>query len=757
MSTDTPSPPGAHAGPPDLFDFFERVRTTNPFLSNRVDRALDPSLLDVSAIHEAAFERVVGLGRQAFAENRGVGVVVWGEAGVGKTHLLARLNRWPVERPAACPVYLHNLQASPERLPRYVLRSVLSALTRGQVRPFAQSPLFSLMNAALAAALNPDGKARGTWGEIEAAHAKLVARLAARDPSGGVLFDRIAHDTLFSFYRHAHPSQRGAGEGLAALAVRWLAGDTLHLGEARHLGLPLQGNPADPVSLADNQHIKQVFVALTQVARAAGRLFLLSLDQVDNLDTEQVRALSRFLHDLLDSAGNLLIVTTGVQNTLLRFLDHGIITETSWDRIGQFTVPLGRLRREQGWELLRAHLLRFLEPVRGVKEVEERLRQDPLFPLGVAWFDARLRDLPDFRPRDLLGWAGERWQRLQDELAATSGEIWIHHTAEDGKPPPPPPRDPQEILDEAVTQKVAEYRARFLSEMAPPPFEEDRVVGLLDAALKGCQDGPYRLRGYRRHLLPKSGPRPAYDLTVEQAGAPGSTPLRVGVRVLAAENSKSVTTVLERIGADTQPPGRVLLLTDERQNLPLGPKGAEWLQDLEARGPQGFRRIAVSPPQLADLEALQAVVGLARAGDFEIELGAGQRKAVTEDDVIASHRRAGRYPANSLLRELLGGEVPAPSPAPDPAPVPVKLDEQDARQFVAAQTALSGQVSLDELAVLYTEQHRGGGQPPLDLAACRAALRQVALRLADEGLLQVANQGDGLSLRPPAPTEAAVR
>src|SRR5262249_56803168 len=73
--------------PADLFDFFEKVRTTNPFLNNRVDRALDPSFIDVPAIHEAAFDTVVGLGKQALAEDRGLGVVVWGEAGMCTSHL----------------------------------------------------------------------------------------------------------------------------------------------------------------------------------------------------------------------------------------------------------------------------------------------------------------------------------------------------------------------------------------------------------------------------------------------------------------------------------------------------------------------------------------------------------------------------------------------------------------------------------------------------------------------------------------------
>jgi hypothetical protein len=111
MTTQIPTPSTAPAA---LADFFEAVRAGNPFLVNRVDRALDENLVDVDTIHETAFKKIVALGRQAQRDNRGIGVTVWGEAGVGKSHLLARLNRWAHAEPQAVYVYLHNLQASPE-------------------------------------------------------------------------------------------------------------------------------------------------------------------------------------------------------------------------------------------------------------------------------------------------------------------------------------------------------------------------------------------------------------------------------------------------------------------------------------------------------------------------------------------------------------------------------------------------------------------------------------------------------------------
>src|SRR5437016_1420804 len=96
-----------------LEDFFERLRSVNPFTDNRIN---GPSTADVDVdnIHQAPFERLTALAAEAYAEHRGLGAMLWGEAGIGKSHLLSRLHRWAEHNDRACCIYLHNLQASPE-------------------------------------------------------------------------------------------------------------------------------------------------------------------------------------------------------------------------------------------------------------------------------------------------------------------------------------------------------------------------------------------------------------------------------------------------------------------------------------------------------------------------------------------------------------------------------------------------------------------------------------------------------------------
>ena len=79
--------------PAGLDDFFALVGASNPFVDNRVNGPAGDGV-DVEDIHRAEFARLTTLAGEAPDLHRGVGVVLWGEAGVGKSHLLARLVRW---------------------------------------------------------------------------------------------------------------------------------------------------------------------------------------------------------------------------------------------------------------------------------------------------------------------------------------------------------------------------------------------------------------------------------------------------------------------------------------------------------------------------------------------------------------------------------------------------------------------------------------------------------------------------------------
>ena len=133
-----PKVEGAARITPGLDRFFAAVQDTNPFAANRVT---EPSAydVDVPAIHGDGFDRLVRLAGEALTARAGIGVALLGGAGVGKSHLLSRLYRWASEPspgggPRACYVYLHNILADPDRLPRYLLKYVVSRLSEGRPR-----------------------------------------------------------------------------------------------------------------------------------------------------------------------------------------------------------------------------------------------------------------------------------------------------------------------------------------------------------------------------------------------------------------------------------------------------------------------------------------------------------------------------------------------------------------------------------------------------------------------------------------------
>ncbi len=393
-----------------------RIATVNPFLDNRVNGPA-PAGQDVAEVHHAAFERLTELAHQACQAGRGLGAVLWGEAGIGKSHLLARLQRWAQAKEAYL-VYLHNLQAAPDALPRSLVHAVVSSLTLGRRSGFQVTPLYQLVRAGLIEATGQAG--RFSWALLKHYHQRWLDRLG---PAAG---DRLVHEVRFACFRSASRAAQGHEDGSAAtLAVRWLSGQALDPVEARFLDLPPGRQRDEPVALEDAQQLKQVLVALSRLALAHGKPLLLALDQVDNLDAEQFSALSRFLEAVLDMAANMLVVTSGVRATLNAWRQEGVVQSSAWDRIGQFEVALLPLPPAQAQRLVQARLDDFFAPFAGLGLLAARREADSLFPLGRAWSTRHLLPRIEVRPRDVISLARAGWHDEQRALARLGEEAWL--------------------------------------------------------------------------------------------------------------------------------------------------------------------------------------------------------------------------------------------------------------------------------------------------------------------------------------------
>ena len=643
-----------------LNEFVQVVESRNPFLDNRIN---GPSAndVDVDAIHQTAFARLTRLAREACDSHRGVGAVLWGEAGIGKSHLLSRLARWAKHDKQAYFAYQHNLQAAPERLPRSLLNSVVNILTGSRDRHFAGTDLFELVHASLLDAV--EHKLGGyTWPQLENAYGRLVEKLGTSDLPGATVIDRGVWKVLFHFFRSAYRANRGKEDGnVASLAVRWLSGQTLDPEEARELKLP-PPRAEEPVALLDNQQIKQVLAALTRLAASKNRPFVLVFDQVDNLDEEQAAALARFLEALIDSSPNLLVVTAGVQDTLVRWHQNRVIQESAWDRLAQVEIMLQRLKPAEAVSIIEARLRHVLEPFADIELVQQRRREDALFPLGEAWRQRYFGNRIEVRPRDAINWAREGWRQQQESLARRDPLDWLKRWPRDGDPGPGRPDEPTteeiaEATDRIIAEKLASISEQLEREPHTLPADADHLAGLVYALLVQCRDAGHRYGVWEvARVVPPKNARPTYHLSLRRRDPQGSADLRTGILFLVERSAIAVSGFLRRLLVDWGAFDRVVLVTAESVGLPLGQAGREYLEDLHKRGPQHFQRLELTFRECVELEALQRVVGLAKSRDLEIEPSSGHSRGVSEQEAIETYLRHDRYQHSRLLRTLLNAE-----------------------------------------------------------------------------------------------------
>ncbi len=728
----------ARTAAPGLDRYLAAVRDTNPFAANRVT---EPSAydVDVPAIHGTAFDRLVRQAERARGAPAGVGVALLGGAGVGKSHLLSRLYRWAGETtpgggPRACYVYLHNILADPDRLPRYVLKYVVSRLTLGGRGPLFETPLFGFLDRAIrhAYASAPPGDGHSS-SALAAYRSFFDVPLEARD----------VYEVLFQFYRHARPERADdpSRRRLASEAIAWLSGDEVDSEIARSLGLKV--DLTTPAMIVDDAQVEQVIMALARMASMSGQPLILCVDQVDNLDPEKLRSVVQFLHALLDHASNLLVITSGVKQLLLDYCRQGVIGESTWDRIAEHRVDVNRITRVDARMILEARLEQFHEPFVEMEEVRHRVHEDTLFPLGCHWLEERLADGIDFRPRDILTWARDAWETQQTRIGELGNERWIEEwpLAKTSAKAPEPPVDIEAAIDAAVARKIEEQIAQHRLHPGSLPPDAGNLAGLVESLLAHCADDglPYTFRGIERSGKTR-GKLPPYDLLVHERRDPDGREVRTGVSFIT-NVGLSATAALRRLLEDDSTLDHRILVTDqERRPLKVGPQGAEYYRKLGALGQGKFEHLKLDFEQYARLDAMQGVVGMARSGDLEIEAPRGTIRPVTDAEVIASHHRQDRYRQHPLLRPLLTEE-----PAPDTPVSPARstLNEDRVRQYVMAQLAWRMGSTANALAKGFVEEL---GDPRPAVEEVWSQFKAIAGRMHGEGLLHATPHDDDLFL-----------
>ncbi|NJK89503.1 MAG: ATP-binding protein [Myxococcales bacterium] len=260
---------------------------------------------DVVEIHGREFERLTQRISEVTRQRSGRGIMVLGAAGVGKSHILARLSRWTHDPspPRAITIFLHNLLVAPQRLPRYMLTSTIGALTNGR-GAYEDCKLSQLWELAVrsAAGLAPEAKITH-----ENAERAMKALIDSHHP-----FEKSIQSVLLRVGLNLHHAVEEEGRfnsDVVDAGLDWLSGEQLEPEQAESLHKP------QPPSLRDDQDVERVFKVLAGMAQRCGMPFVLCVDQFDNLSEAQVAATTRFMQVLIDmyptwSASSLAFRTT---------------------------------------------------------------------------------------------------------------------------------------------------------------------------------------------------------------------------------------------------------------------------------------------------------------------------------------------------------------------------------------------------------------------------------------------------------------
>lgn len=597
---------------------------------------------DVESIHAAETRRLLELVEAVRADGRTRAVMVTGQPGFGKTHLLGRLKaRLPMP---ALFVYVTAF-ADPERPYRHLLRQLVASLEQELVPESGRQ-----LQAVL--------------GELERIDPR---RLVAQHP--GIDLDAVRALRLLAHRR------------LWQGARTWLSGVDMDPEDVRALGLHH--------ALATEEDVHAAIVTFARVLAAWGPV-VVAWDQLESLaatPTEPGLAiLGRCLMRLHDEAPNLLLVLACLESTSAQAA--ALWPQSVRDRLAAEVIGLKGLTPEQAQEL--CHLR--MQALYGPEPPPWRA-----YPFRHEFF-AELFRSGAAGPRRVLAECSEALRRLR-----VAGRVEpIVAPARTGEAGAPSPAELGQALREELarrTRQSLELRRRAEEEVSAastggvpaasrgamrPPLTADgaQVARTLQRVLQalarsGRRAGGWRIAGAQVQPGPVRGQPPMVVVELERGGRP----LRVGIGVLDTASGQSFARQMHALVQQLREGrfDRGLLVRERRVPVPSGWKqGHEYLRQWKALG---GRFVEASDEAVAGLEGLWSLLAEAESGDVA-PLG----RPVKGDEALQSLVEEGE--AERALDELLGTlkeladsaiEAPGPERAagsgelPSPAAAPAEL------------------------------------------------------------------------------------
>lgn len=566
----------------------------NPFRDNVVQDAWQTTV-DITEIHADAFEACkagIDSASRAIPDS----LLVYGAAGSGKTHLLARLQRHLAETARSAPdnvlrcvFSFVRLQTSPQLLWQHVRRRLVTDLMRReqgltQLQRLVAHQLGSVRGRTARAGILELRVLRAEDQETLTRHltelsTKLDLPRNLRVVLAQLIFNRNVHD-----------------------ASAWLAGDSLPESVLTDLGL---GADVEEDREEAARHI------VTALCRLAGETLpiVFCFDQVESLqrsanDDEALFRFARMAADLHDADANVFLITC----LQVAFLDQfkRAVRTADYDRVARRSALLQPLARSQVDGLVRSRL----ELVPELSKLRAEHGGGIFYPFS----DDFVRDLAlesPCVPRRVLALAAREFEARQHGRST------------------PTPTSPQFLSNE-----FASRQAKAVARLEPSDTQRIITQGAqliahlesVDVAEKDTEGADFVVGGAQRAAVSLRNEADGRTLSPKLKALLSQTPRKDGARLVIVRDAR----------------------------LPIAKTAVKAREHLKALQERGVSLLEPSIEALAALDALSSILSDAKSGDL-----ANQDAPLEAGAVLAwikgLRNQLALEPIQELVDELLSG------------------------------------------------------------------------------------------------------
>jgi hypothetical protein len=596
------------------------IALPNPFRSSVVsDPWLSPES-DVQSIHQTAFTRCCEALLAARSQQRATSVLLHGEAGSGKTHLLARLRAHLIAEadgpggPQEAVFISIRMQTSPRMIWRHLLRRMVEDLLRRDGNSLAQIERLLLHRLGESGLAIGDGRRWLTQKRGESQNQNLLRHLI--EP----FFDRIDDAGRISYPLRIVLGNLLLGQH-RGLASAWLRGESLPETELEKLGLTGEAETDEDLE----ERAFRTVIALASLATSEAPIIFcfdqIEAMQLDGYDNSGLLAFGQMMSTLHAETRHVLLISC-IQSAFLETF-HRTVRKSDLARIGEYAESS----------------LNPLTWTEGVQMVKSRMDKSP----ALKALRAAKRDLcwplDEIEIKTVFTPTGCTARRLLSHCAELFESIRLGEGEPSDQPAPP--------LSHFLDQEFEIRKKKSIEANEPCLTDQilDHGLPLLVQLLR---------RNWRRS---QHRPPPGLDMIFE--GPHG----RIGVSLCNSQHHPTLSTKLESLIDPIRDKivDKLFLLRDSR--LPLSSRANVNRARREQLLEQGALWIEPSVDSLAALDALRQLLSDANSGELDNRGQCIGRRAV--QDWLLSN-------LSSHLNDLLEQMLPADS---EPAAFSELLEE----------------------------------------------------------------------------------